>query len=87
MYIIDPGNEIFIPNNLWSKPPAHQRLGKDLAYADMKLTKQTDVIQENCNNTNGYVYGGKKFQIRSKIHPDVNINFLLDVKTNSQRKK
>ena len=56
---------------MWSKPPAHQRLGKGLAYADMKLTKQTDVIQENCNNTNGYVYGGKKFQIRSKIHSDV----------------
>ena len=51
---------------MWSKPPAHQRLGKNLENAHMKLTKQTDVIQENCNNTNGYVYGGKKFKLAQK---------------------
>ena len=63
---------------MWSKPPAHQRLGKNLENAHMKLTKQTDVIQENCNNTNGYVYGGKKFKLAQKHINDWMLKHILN---------
>jgi hypothetical protein len=67
LYVIVPGDEVFIPSDFFPKHPqrilsypAKQRLSKTLAYSQIQLTKQVHVEQpESCNSTNGYVYGGK----------------------------
>ena len=68
LYVIVPGDEVFIPASMFPKHPqrilsypAKQSLSKTLAYSQIQLTKQANVIQsETCNSTDGYVYGGKK---------------------------
>ena len=59
VYIIDRGDEVFIPNFMFPKNPPSQRLSKTNAYATMHVKKQSNVVQrESCNDTTGYVYGG-----------------------------
>ena len=67
LYVIVPGDEVFIPSGFWPKHPqrilsypANQPLSKTLAYAQVQLTKLVNVVQsDSCNSTDGYVYGGK----------------------------
>ena len=65
LYLIEPGNEIFIPTFVWPKNPTVQVLKPDHAWVDMKLTKtKTSLRKGTCNNDQGYVYGGKQVLLR-----------------------
>ena len=62
LYVIPPGEEIFVPNGLYPTLPATTILRKTLSYTIMHLKKQTSVKQgEYCNDTKGYKYGGMYF--------------------------
>ena len=62
LYVIPPGEEIFVPNGLYPTLPATTILRKTLTYTIMHLKKQTSVKQgEYCNATKGYKYGGMYF--------------------------
>lgn len=60
LYIIEPGNEIFIPADTWVQDPQMMRLKKDHSYVEMKLQKQTVSLRpKTCKSTEGYDYGGE----------------------------
>ena len=60
MYVFNPGDEVFVPAFMWPNYPAQKSLSKSLEWAQIKLTKKTQKLQiETCNDTSGYVYGGK----------------------------
>ena len=75
LYVIDPEDQIFIPAGIWPKHPQRilsyppkQLLKKTTSYAQLGLTKQFHMEQsEYCDNTDGYVYGGKKFNQIQKL--------------------
>ena len=66
LYIINHGDEVFIPGfsypkhpNRLSSYPTKQRLRKNLVYTQIELTQQSNVQHSSsCNGTIGYVYGG-----------------------------
>ena len=67
LYVVDPEDQIFIPASIWPKHPQRilsyppkQLLSKTTAYSQIQLTKQFHMERsESCDNTEGYVYGGK----------------------------
>ena len=59
MYLINPGDEVFAPMNIWPISPPEQRLSSKNEYIQIELTKESKVSKKNCNNFVGYVYGGK----------------------------
>ena len=60
LFIIEPGNEIFIPIDMWVQDPKTVTLRKDHSYVEMKLQKQTVSHQPKlCKRIEGYDYGGK----------------------------
>ena len=64
IYLLNPGDEIFAPMNIWPKTPQEQRLSKMNEYVQIRLTKESKLLnkKEKCNSSHTYVYGGKKFQ-------------------------
>ena len=60
LYVINPGDEIFVPAFLFPNYPAQQSLRKTLEWKQIKLTKEsTRMEKETCNDASGYVFGGK----------------------------
>ena len=59
MYLINPGDEVFAPMNIWPISPPEQRLSSKNEYIQIELTKESKVSKKNCNNVVDYVYGGK----------------------------
>ena len=74
LYIIDPGEEVFISPFVWpNRPqsilsyPAVKRLRRTLSYSTIQLTKQSYAEKSvSCNDTRGYSYGGK---IETRMFP------------------
>ena len=69
LYVLNPGDEVFVPVFLWPNYPAEQRIRKSLAWSKIDLTKTSEKLKKGtCNDTSGYVYGGKiKDNIISKL--------------------
>ena len=60
MYVINPGDEVFVPIFNWPNYPATQGLRKTSEWSEIKLTKESKLTQkQTCNDTTGYLYGGK----------------------------
>lgn len=59
LYVFNPGEEVFVPAFMWPNYPAQKSLSKSLEWAQIKLTKESQKLAEICNDTSGYVYGGK----------------------------
>ena len=64
---MEHGDDVFIPSFIWPQNPRRQiaypathRFGTALQYVQLQLTKQSNKqFSKPCNDTKGYVYGGK----------------------------
>ena len=63
IYLINPGDEVFAPLNIWPISPQEQRLSSKNEYMHIRLTKESKVSKKNCTDVEGYVYGGKNIRI------------------------
>lgn len=52
------GDDVFVPLNVWPKHPSKTELVKDNLFTEIRLTKESTVLQDGCNITEGYAYGG-----------------------------
>lgn len=59
IYLINPGDEIFAPMNIWPISPPEQRLSSKYVYSQIELIKESKISRKNCTNDVDYVYGGK----------------------------
>ena len=59
MYVMDPGYAVFVPLNVWPKSPSYTELSNEMINSEIQLNKESTVLNEGCNNTEGYVYGGR----------------------------
>ena len=67
LYLLEPGDEIFIPSGIMPNHPQRtlpyprtQQQKKTLSYSTIQLSKQSQLQHSpSCNGTKGYVYGGK----------------------------
>ena len=63
MFIVDPGDMIFVPMFVWRTYPVEQKLDNDIELMEIRLTKAETVVQEKlhrCNGKRNYIYGGKR---------------------------
>ena len=73
IYLINPGDEIFAPFNIWPISPQEKKLRKMNEYTEIRLIKQSKVSnkkKDDCNPSPEYVYGGTKsisFNMNFKI--------------------
>ena len=58
LYLVNPGDEVFAPMNIWPISPPEQRLSSKNEYMQIELTKESKILKKNCNNDMDYVYGG-----------------------------
>ena len=61
IFLINPGDEIFVPMNIWPISPPEQQLRSKNEYIQIELKKESKVSRKNCNDSLDYVYGGKLF--------------------------
>ena len=62
LYVINRGDEIFVPTGMWPNYPTEQKIRKTLAWVEINLMKESQMMQlETCNDTISYVYGGKNY--------------------------
>ena len=69
MYVVNPGDDIFAPFFLFPVDPIKTHLSQNIAWTQIRLIKETK--RENskkCNNTKGYLYGGKIKLTKSFTH-------------------
>ena len=69
MYVVNPGDDIFAPFFLFPVDPIKTYLSQNIAWTQIRLIKETK--RENskkCNNTKGYLYGGKIKLTKSFTH-------------------
>ena len=59
IYLINPGDEVFVPLNIWPINPPEQILSSKNEYIQIELKKESKVSGKNCNDSLDYVYGGK----------------------------
>ena len=59
IYLINPGDEIFAPMNIWPISPPEQRLSSKNVYSQIELIKESKISRKNCTDDVDYVYGGK----------------------------
>ena len=60
IYLLNPGDEIFAPMNVWPINPQEMKLDTKYEYIQIELTKGKKVTNnEECNNSLTYAYGGK----------------------------
>ena len=60
LYLINPGDQIFVPVSLFPIKPVKKHLSRSLVWAQILVTKQTTRSKTgDCNDTVDYVYGGK----------------------------
>ena len=63
MFIVDPGDMIFVPMFVWRTYPVEQKLDTDIELMEIRLTKAETVVQEKlhgCNGNKNYIYGSKR---------------------------
>jgi len=68
MYIVNPGEEIFVPLGIWPNSPVKLEFRRDRDFARFRLEKGLYKSKEKCNESIDYIYGG--------THP-MNIHFTL----------
>ena len=70
MFVINPGDDIFIPFFLFPITPVNTYLSQDLAWTQIRLTKETkrerSIQDKPCNDKDDYVYGGKRPIMKEK---------------------
>ena len=64
MFVINPGDDIFIPFFLFPITPVNTYLSQDLAWTQIRLTKETkrerSIKDKPCNDKDDYIYGGTR---------------------------
>ena len=59
LYLLNSGEQIFVPVNMFPIKPVKKHLPRNLVWAKLSLAKQTLRSKTGeCNGTVGYVYGG-----------------------------
>ena len=59
IYVINPGEEVFVPLNIWPINPPEQQLSSKNEYIHMEFQKESKVSRKKCNDSLDFVYGGK----------------------------
>ena len=61
IYLMNPGDEVFAPMNIWPIIPREQRLSSKNVYSQIELTKfsKKSLQSRYCNSQVDYFYGGK----------------------------
>ena len=59
IYLINPGDEVFVPLNIWPTNPPEQLLSSMNEYIQIELKTESKVSRKDCNDSLDYVYGGK----------------------------
>ena len=59
IYVINPGEEVFVPLNVWPINPPEQLLSSKNEYIHIEFRKESKVSWNNCNDSLDFVYGGK----------------------------
>ena len=70
MFIVDPGDMIFVPMFVWRTYPVEQKLDNDIEFMEIRLTKAETVVQEKlhlCNGNKNYIYGSKRVYFGSNV--------------------
>ena len=62
LYLLDPGDEVFAPMNIWPIKPIELRISKKNVYAQIEVKKQSRIAQNDCTAVVDYHYGGKRFK-------------------------
>ena len=59
LYLIEPGNEIFIPAFLWTKVPTSQPLKRSLTFMTIKVHRRDKLLKKGtCGQRNNHKYAG-----------------------------
>ena len=58
MYIVHPGEEIFVPLGIWPNSPVKLEFRRDRDFARFRLEKGLYKSKEKCNESIDYIYGG-----------------------------
>ena len=59
LYLIEPGNEIFIPAFLWTKVPTLQPLKRSLTFINIKVHKRNKLLKKGtCEQRDNRKYAG-----------------------------
>ena len=71
MFIVDPGDMIFVPMFVWRVYPVEQILSNDIELMEIRLTKTEKVVQEelhDCNGNKDYIYGSKYINFSENLY-------------------
>ena len=70
MYLLNPGDEVFSPMNVWPESSLkQQRLSRTNEWVQIRIEKKARLLnqKEDCNTSPTYVYGGSHLKIL-RIH-------------------